>query len=321
MKHLLRILLTSSLLLATAQTVPAQGPGSTTPGFSGRLQGGAFFMQTNSQLSTADSESRTEDLDGPADTYESFRGIASLYLRYEFESGTAVYFGNPLEVGEGIELAAGVRQPTAAGTLDAAVIWLPIEAVWKNPYQTVSKRETSDVGAYGLRFKLEEIGGTPWEANYTLDRTDIEDDAIGDLDDNLKRDGWTHELAAKYTFEVKQGVRLRPELGYTYADIEGASNRYQGFTLGLLAQRARPTWVLIGRVAGFHNSYQERHPLFGKTRRESGISAFAQVIRPNLFGMQRLFASLAAGCIWSDANIDFFDSQTVIGLASVGIDF
>jgi hypothetical protein len=45
------------------------------------------------------------------------------------------------------------------------------------------------------------------------------------------------------------------------------------------------------------------------------------VIRPNLFGMQRLFASLAAGYIWSDANIDFFDSQTVIGLASVGIDF
>jgi hypothetical protein len=70
MKHLLRILLTSTLLLATAQTVPAQGPGSTTPGFSGRLQGGAFFMQTKSQLYTGGSESRTEDIDGTGDTYE-----------------------------------------------------------------------------------------------------------------------------------------------------------------------------------------------------------------------------------------------------------
>jgi hypothetical protein len=249
MKHLLRILLTSTLLLATAPTVHAQGPGSTTPGFSGRLQGGAFFMQTNSQLSTADSESRTEDLDGPADTYESFRGIASLYLRYEFESGTAVYFGNPLEVGEGIELAAGVRQPTAAGTLDAAVIWLPIEAVWKNPYQTVSKRETSDVGAYGLRFKLEEIGGTPWEANYTLDRTDIEDDLIGDLDDNLKRDGWTHELAAKYTFEVKPRGQVAPGTGLHLRRYRGCQQPLSRLHPGA-AGAARPADVGADRQSG-----------------------------------------------------------------------
>jgi hypothetical protein len=61
--------------------------------------------------------------------------------------------------------------------------------------------------------------------------------------------------------------------------------------------------------------------LFGKTRHESGITTFAQVMRLNLFNVERLFASFGAGYVWSNANIDFFDSQTVIGLASVGINF
>jgi hypothetical protein len=42
-------------------------------------------------------------------------------------------------------------------------------------------------------------------------------------------------------------------------------------------------------------------------------------MRLNLF--EDLFASFVAGYIWSDANIDFFDSQTVVGLASVGLNF
>jgi hypothetical protein len=89
----------------------------------------------------------------------------------------------------------------------------------------------------------------------------------------------------------------------------------------MLLKRVQPPWVLIGLVSAFHNQYQQTHPLFDKTRQESGMFTFAQVMRLNLFEVERLFASFGAGYIWSDANIDFFDSQTVIGLASVGINF
>jgi hypothetical protein len=87
----------------------------------------------------------------------------------------------------------------------------------------------------------------------------------------------------------------------------------------MLLKRAQPPWVLIGLVSGLHNQYQQTHSLFDKTRQESGMFTFAQVMRLNLFGVERLFTSFAAGYSWSDANIDFFDSQAVIGLASVGI--
>lgn len=321
MKYILRKLLLSVLLIAAPLSVLAQGPEGPTTGFSGRIQAGAFFIQTDSQLSTEDTNRCIKDLSGPADTHNMTSGLATVYLRYQFENGAAVYAGNPLEVGEGFSLAAGVSQPIGPSTLDVAATWLPIKEVWKNPYETIKARDQSDADVYGLRVKVEDIAGSPWEIEYSVDSIDIDDDEIGNLDDNLKRNGWDHEFGVKYNIHLQSGFSLRPELSYTYSDMEGCSNSYQGFKLGALLQRAKPPWVFIGIISGSHNQYQKTHPLFGKTRHESGITTFAQLMRLNLFGVERLFASLGGGYVWSDANIDFFDSQTVIGLASVGINF
>jgi hypothetical protein len=321
MKQILLQMILTVIFIAAPMTIYAQGPGGSEAGFSGRLQAGAFFLQTDSQLSTEDANRRIDTLSGPADTHNITSGLAAVYLRYQFENGTAVYAGNPLEVGEGFAVAAGVIQPIGASTLDVAATWLPIKEVWKNPYDTINARDQSDADVYGLKVQLENIAGSPWEIEYNVDHIDIQDDEIGNIEDDLKRDGWNHEFAFKYTMRLQPGVSLRPELSYTYSDIEGCSNSYQGLQLGALLQRAKPPWVFIGMVSGSHNQYQKKHPLFGKTRHESGITTFAQVMRLNLFNVERLFASFGAGYVWSNANIDFFDSQTVIGLASVGINF
>jgi hypothetical protein len=192
-KRIILKLLITILVYVSPLTVLAQDTGNSESGLSGRIQGGAFFLQTDSQLSTADSNSRTNNLGGAADTHDEISGLASIYLRYQFEGGTSAYVGNPLEVGEGLALAAGVNQPLGDSTLDVAVTWLPIKEVWKNPYQTASDRDKSDVDYYGLRFKLQEIGGSPWEAIYSIDRIDIENDEIGNIENDLKRNGWAHE--------------------------------------------------------------------------------------------------------------------------------
>jgi len=41
----------------------------------------------------------------------------------------------------------------------------------------------------------------------------------------------------------------------------------------------------------------------------------------NLFGFDHLFGSIGGGYILSDANIDFYDSQTLIGIALLGWNF
>lgn len=321
MKTTIVKLLMAAMLIVAPQTAFAQDPGASASGLSGSLQGGAYVLQTNSQLYVEDKNSQANNLDGPADTHQEFEGLASIFLRYQFESGTAIYAGNPLEVGQDIALSAGVSQPMADTTLDMAVAWIPINEVWKNPYETDDSRDTTGMEAYGLRIKLLEIEGSPWEGTYNLDRIDIDNDEIGDLEKDLKRDGWKHELGAKYTMPLNQEFSLRPELSVSYGDIDGRSNSYLGVKGAVLLQHIRSSWVFTGQVTGFYTQYQKTHPLFDKTRQEFGFMTLAQAVRVNLFGVEPLFASFVAGYVMSDANIDFFDSQTVLGLVSVGINF
>jgi hypothetical protein len=321
MKHTLLRMLFIAFFIAAPMAGYAQGPDGSDTGLSGRLQAGFFHLQTDSQLFAEDDNRSNDDLEGPADMNNMTSGLVSVYLRYQFENGTAIYAGNPLEVGEGFSVAAGVSQPIGQSTLDVAATWLPIKEVWKNPYDTVKDRDQSDADVYGLRMKLENVAGSQWEIEYCTDRIDIKDDEIGDIENNLKRNGWKHEVGVKYNIILEPGLNLSPELSYTYSDIEGHSNSYQGVKFGAMLKQAKPPWVFIGMVSGSHHQYQKTHPLFGKTRQESEITTFAQVMRLNLFGMEKLFGSFGAGYVWSDANIDFFDSQTIIGLASVGINF
>lgn len=322
MTHRRHILCLTLFLFAITHTATAQGPEGPQTGLSGKLQAGGLFLQTDSQLSTEGTNRRTDDLDGPADPHQLITGLASLYLRYQFESGTAIYAGNPLEAGEGLNLSAGVSQPLGdAGILDLSVNWSPVEEVWENPYQSPGARDETDVDAYGLKLEWQQVAGSPWEVGYTIGHVDVDDDVIGDLEPDLERDGYTHELGVKYTIPLSPGINVKPELAYTYADKEGASNSYHGAKAGALLVRARPPWVLVGLLQGAHHRYLETHPLFDKTRRETVATAFGQVMRLNLFGNERLFASLMGAYVWSDSNIDFFDSQTLLGLAAVGINF
>jgi len=308
-------------LIIGAAPVCARGAEGAGAGLSGSLQGGAYYLQTDSRLYTEDENGRINDLDGPDDTHAEIAGLAAIDLRYQFAGGSVLYAGNPLEIGEDLVVAAGLIRPIAGSRLDLAATWLPASSVWKNPYQTVDSRIKTDAEAYGLRVQLQEIAGGSWEVSGSSDRIEIEDDEIGERINDLKRNGWTHEIGAKYTLPLQEGVGFSPELSYTYGDFEGHSNRYHEIKLGLQLQAARPPWVFTGLVSGFQRQYQKVHPLFHKTRQEAGIFTFAQVMRLNLFGMEPLFASAGAGYVLTDANIDFYDSRTFIGIASVGLNF
>ncbi len=309
------------LIFFTPLAIQAQERHGTDRGLSCRIQGGAVYIQTNSQLSTESANAQTSDLDGPAETHEKTTGIASLYMNYRFDDGTALYFGNPLEVGEGLSLKAGVSHPLEFLTLDVALTYLPVGEVWKNPYLTNGARQKSDIDVHGMEVLIKEIADSPWEVSYKLNRVDIKNDDIGALEGDLDRSGQTHEVGLKYTMTYPSRLSIRPELSYTYANLNGPANRYEGLKLGVLLQQASPPWMFIGVVSGFYNQYEKQHPLFGNRRQEEGLTTFAQVMRLNLFGSERLFASVGAGYVWSNANIDFFDSQTLIGLASAGVNF
>ncbi len=310
-----------ALFLFISVTVNAQEQEKENYGFSGRIQAGALFFQTDSQLIATDNNLVNHDLKDSAETYDNSMFFATGQVQYQFKSGTTLYVGNPLEVGQDVTLAAGVTHPMDTTTLDVAVTWLPFGEVWKNPYLTGKKRQKSDLDSYGLRLKLTQILGSPWEAEYKLRSINVEEDDIGDLEADLQRDGRVHELGIKYTIPVGSGTSIRPDLGLSFGDIKGKSNRYHGVSAGVLCRKQAFPWIFIGRIGGSFKQYDSTHPIFNETRDEWGLNVFGQVMRLNLFGVEPLFASLMAGYGHSDANIDFFDSHSTIAMISTGVNF
>ncbi len=289
--------------------------------FSARLQAGAYYLQTDSQLYVSDDNAQNNNLNNSAETYDEFQALASLYLEYRFKNGTTLYAGNPLEIDKDLALSAGVIQPLGKSSLDVSLVWTPIDEVWANPYQVGTARTETDMDALGLRVKFQQIAGSPWEGYYHLDSTTIKDDEIGNLDRDLRRSGYAHALGLKYTFALNESFSIRPEAGYAYGDLDGASNSYQGFQLGALVNYQHQFWMVSGQVFGICNQYDKVHSIFGETRDETGFVAMAQVTRMNLFKNKYLFANCMAGYASTDANIDFFDQQTALCLLSLGINY
>ena len=141
-----------------------------------------------------------------------------------------------------------------------------MERSGRNPYLTGKVRQKSDWDVYGLRLKLTDILGSPWEAEYKLSSINVEEDEIGDLDADLERDGWIHELGIKYTIPVGPGTSIRPDLGLSFGNIKGKSNRYLEVNAGVLCRKQAFPWIFLGRLGGSFKQYDKTHPIFNKTR-------------------------------------------------------
>ena len=120
-----------ALFLFISVAVNAQEQGEHNYGFSGRIQVGGLFFQTDSQLISNDENDINHDLEGSADTWDEGMFFATAKVQYQFKSGTTLYAGNPLEIGQDITLAAGITQPMAETNLDVALTWMPFGEVWK----------------------------------------------------------------------------------------------------------------------------------------------------------------------------------------------
>jgi hypothetical protein len=69
------------------------------------------------------------------------------------------------------------------------------------------------------------------------------------------------------------------------------------------------------------NDYDDKHPVFNKTRNDTNYSVFGMLTRSDLFGQDFLFATLTAGYRYRDSNISFLEAQTFLIGAMIGIEF
>jgi hypothetical protein len=311
------------LQLLSWSNIYAVGPTEKSTGFSGRLSAGAGYMTSTDQLKTNDENKRIDSLSGDADWYDKFMPLAWFNLRYTFvESGRQVYFGTPSEPSGPPGLSLGFVQQFSDGSrLDISVFTRPLSEVWRDPYLTDTRRKETREYNYGTRFAYEEIFGSGFKLSYAFSRVDVNVDDIGDRFNDLKRDGYIHNAEVEYDFKLGKTVTMLPGFELSIGDIEGEANAYTGYQFGLGFRKFSKPYQLMLKAAIGWDDYDDKHPVYNKTRNDTNYSVFGMLTRSDLFGQDFLFATLMAGYRYRDSNISFLDAQTFLSGAMIGIEF
>ncbi|MGD8242352.1 MAG: DUF2860 family protein [Desulfobacterales bacterium] len=292
-------------------------------GWSFSLAAGAGYMVSNDQLQPNDGNKRVRDLDDNANRFDRVIPLASFDLRYTFaESGRQLYLGTPLGTDGPPGLTLGAVLPLDDGSqMDLGAFVKPFGEVWEDPYLVDSDRHETDKHTYGAQIDYTRIGGTGFEAGYTLSRIDIDDDEIGKRFDDLERDGWIHALQLGYAFKLTPGLTLLPQAGFTVGDLDGEANSYRGYRFKLGLRRLAPTHFFNLSAEIGYQDYDDEHPIFFKDREDVTYSIFGLYTRSNLFGHTPLFGTLLAGYRHRSVNIDFLEADTVISGIMLGYQF
>jgi len=311
-------LLTAALLVPLALTLAAESRAEGPSPFSARIEAGAAFVHTDDQL-FARGERQTGNLAGANDRTGTVLPAALFDLRYRSEaSGMEVYLGTPLE-STTVRLTLGAAQPLGwFGTLELAALADPWAEIWDEPYRTGADRDATRAPEVGGKLGWQGIAGTGLGVTYTGLRTDVADDEAGKRDTALRRSGWTHEIETGYRLPLGPGRSLTPSVAWTAGDLDGGAEAFRTAEIKLAVQCARPTHVVNAFLGAGTTRHQDAHPDFAKRRHEATAGGGAVLTLLNLFGQPHLYANLVASYGVRQANLDFFDARTAVGVVTLG---
>ena len=138
---------------------------------------------------------------------------------------------------------------------------------------------------------------------------------------DLERDGYIHKTEVEYDFRLGPGISLTPGFELSIGDIDGEANAYMGYRFGLGFRKFSKSYQLMLKAAVGWDDYDDKHPVFSKTRNDTNYSVFGMFTRSDLFGQDYLFATLMAGYRYRDSNIGFLNAQTFLSGAMIGVEF
>ncbi len=282
---------------------------------------GVLFENTTSTTSTYGSDKISDyGKEGEAANYTTLFPL--LDLRYILtESKTQLYFGTPTD-GENYEVGAGVIQPfSQLGNLTAIIAISAGTEEWENPYETDVTREKTDLNELSIKLKLARVGTTAFDISLLNKNIRLENDEIGKLLPDLEREGTVNNVQLSYAFSINQTNRIIPGLKVEKADLEGGANSYDKAELNLHYIRFSRTFVLMLQASASNALYKDIHPLYDETRNETGVGLGVRARIPNLFDIQSLHTNMSISGERIDSNIDFFDSQTIDVVLTLGYSF
>jgi hypothetical protein len=327
------VLVPALLVTSSLQAAPRPLP---PPGWHGAVGAALNVSRVESNELVDDKADQIDDLGAPS-SYRRVTPIPRIELTYRFaESPTQIVFGHHINDALRLDHSRlfGVRHQSAeAGFLAAALVYSGVvnSEVWEDPYLTGGERDETARTSRGIRLSWEQVFNTPWLAEFTHRRVDIDNEASG-TDPSLglspeetallDRSGDVTYGRLGYEWTLPSAWSLTPSVIWTQHDLDGAAVSGRARGLRLDAQHMSGDYLLMGSVLALRFEADAGNPVFdGEAGDATDLMATLQVVRNNLFDRRFLagFAMLSAG--EADSRIDFHDARAMALTTGVNLRF
>ena len=157
--------------------------------------------------------------------------------------------------------------------------------------------------------------------SYSYTRVDVEDDVIGDLNEDLRRSGGVHALNFEYQLFVSRSNFFLPVITFTRGDLDGDVFSYNGLKLGGSYTHLNPSFMVNLDLFYDRKEYDEIHPIFNTTREDQTLEVRLILTKFNPFGFKNYSLNLIAGYAATNSRINFYDSTSLQTGIEIGYKF
>lgn len=276
---------------------------------------GTIFISGQSNLIVDDNDENAylDSLDSKGSHFSGFAivpqiGISSDALK---ENGIDIKLG----ISEADEFAPALRigfKFSEKQKIEVSTFYNPLSKVWKDPFLVGSDRDSTTFNLYGFRISYNNILNTNFSFQHRLMIYDIDQDKSGEQYSELKRDGVKYETQGGYTFHLPNKMMFKPKLIFNHAEMNGNANSYNGFGGSLELIIPKKAYVMLISGGYTHQDYQEKHPIFDKTRKGNSTNVKAAIKLKNVFDIKGAGISFFIGYTCNDSNIHFYDSNITV---------
>ena len=303
-------------LLLGATWASALDPIPQESGFSGFIRPGVGYLKYKSNMVASiqgfDLSKETNDsLNDSPDSETTALVTLPFTLAYTFASTrTQLFFGTDLTdlIRFDMSQQIGVKQGIGSlGLLQGGFLFSGMPAkVWEDPYLTGQDRDDTKRKSTGARL----VGTLITSSERQL----------------LERDSDRHSVDLSYRFNFAKSHILAPAFIYTYDDRDGKAMRNDDYALQLtyaFLERGNP-FSFTGNAYIGQADYDKKNPIYDKTQEDDNYGIQGTVYYENpwgwsLFGSRPMNFFVGGAYAKTDANIDFYDQEAIMG--SVGVFF
>ena len=331
-------------LLLGATWAMALDPVPQESGFSGFIRPGVGYLKYKSNMVASIqgfdlSEETNDSLTDSPDSETTAIVTLPFRLAYTFASTrTQLFVGTDLTdlIRFDMSQQIGVKQGIGnLGVLQGGFLFSGMPAkVWKDPYLVGEDRDETKRKSTGARLTWDRIFGSWFQVQYTYRKVDIDSEKSGEslgfltASDRklLERDSDRQTVDIAYAFHFAKGHTLAPAFVYTHDDRDGKAMKNDAYDFQLTyayLSRDNP-FAFTGNAFIGQAEYDKRNPIYDKKQDDDryGIQGTLYYENPwkwSLLGSRPMNFFLGGAYAKTDANIDFYDQEAIMG--SVGVFF